>query len=145
MRLCVLISLRPSLRTLHLSLQSSTSSSWSFTSSSMWIGSEKKPLCASANEESGLLGQQRPSHRLRAQFLRRLPLLRDHWNFHPGVLQRQPGPRTCMTRRSVTTPSAERSLHQCSLRSEKNQRAVHKLITLLKKVCCQVSRCLSVM
>ena len=38
-----------------------------------------------------------------------------------------------MTRRSVTTPSAERSLH-CSLRSEQNQRAVDKLITLLKKV-----------
>ena len=55
------------------------------------------------------------------------------------------GPRTCMTRRSVTTPSAERSLHHCSFRSEKNQRAVDKLITLLKKVCCQVSRCLSVM
>ena len=56
----------------------------------------------------------------------------------------KPGPRTCMTRRSVTTPSAERSVHHCSLRSEKNQRAVDKLITLLKKVCCQVSRCLSV-
>ena len=56
-----------------------------------------------------------------------------------------PSPRTCMTRRSVTTPSAERSLHHCSLRSEKNQRAVDKLTTLLDKVCCQVSRCLSVM
>ena len=33
------------------------------------------------------------------------------------------GPRTCMTRRSVTTPSAERSLHHCSLKSEKIQRA----------------------
>ena len=33
-------------------------------------------------------GQQRPSHSLRAHVLRRLPLLRDHWNFHPGVLQR---------------------------------------------------------
>ena len=31
------------------------------------------------------------------------------------------GPRTCMTWRSVTTPSAERSLHHCSLRSEKSQ------------------------
>ena len=51
------------------------------------------------------------------------------------------GPRTCMTRRSV----AERSLHHCSLRSEKNQRAVDKLVTLLKKVCCQLSPCLSVM
>ena len=28
------------------------------------------------------------------------------------------GPRTCMTRRSVTTPLPERSLHHCSLRSE---------------------------
>ena len=53
-----------------------------------------------------------------------------------------PNPRTCMTRRSMTTPSAKRSLHHCSLRSEKNLRAVDKLITLLKKVCCQV--CLSV-
>ena len=49
------------------------------------------------------------------------------------------GPRTFMTRRSVTFPSAERSLHHCSLRSEKIQRAVDKLITLLNKVCCQVS------
>ena len=54
------------------------------------------------------------------------------------------GPLTCMTRRSVTTPSAERSLHHCSLRSVKNQRAADKLVTLLKKVCCQVSRCLPV-
>ena len=56
-----------------------------------------------------------------------------------------PGPRTCMTRRSVTTPSAKRSHHHCSLKSEKNQRTVDRLLTLLKKVCCQVSRCLSVM
>ena len=28
------------------------------------------------------------------------------------------GPRTCMTGKSVTTPSAERSLHHCSLKSE---------------------------
>ena len=47
--------------------------------------------------------------------------------------------RTCMTRRSVTTPSAERSLHHCSFRSEKNQRTVDKLMTLLKNVCCQLS------
>ena len=43
------------------------------------------------------------------------------------------GPRTCMTRRSVTAPSAERSLHRCSLRSEKNQRAADKLTTLLEE------------
>ena len=34
------------------------------------------------------------------------------------------GPRTCVTWRSMTTPSAERSLQHCSLRSEKIQRAV---------------------
>ena len=43
------------------------------------------------------------------------------------------GPRTCMTRRSVTAPSGERSLHHCSLRSEKNQRAADKLTTLLEQ------------
>ena len=55
-----LISLRPSLRTLHLFLPFSTSSSRSFTSSSMWIGSELNPLCASANEESGPLVNNAP-------------------------------------------------------------------------------------
>ena len=35
--------------------------------------------------------------------------------------------------------------HHCSFRSEKNQRGIDKLIALLKKVCCQVSPCLSVM
>ena len=49
-----------------------------------------------------------------------------------------PDPRTYVTRRSVTTPSAGRSLRHCSL-------VVDKLTTLLKKVCCQVSCCLSVM
>ena len=48
-------------------------------------------------------------------------------------------PRTCLTRNSTTRPSAERSHHHCSFRSEKNQRTIDKLITLLKKVCCQVS------
>ena len=36
-------------------------------------------------------------------------------------------------------PSEKRSLHHCSFRSEKNQRTEDKLITLLKKVCCQLS------
>ena len=90
-------------------------------------------------------GREQSSHRLWAQLHRQQPDLRDHWNLHPRVLQRHQGPRTCMTRRSVPTPSAERSLHHCSLRSEKIQRAVDKLITLLKNVCCQVSLCLSVM
>ena len=38
----------------------------------------------------------------------------------------------------MTTPSAWRSLHHCSPRSEKMQRAVDKLFTLLTKVCRQV-------
>ena len=42
-------------------------------------------------------------------------------------------------------PSEKRYLHHCSFRSEKNQRAGDKLITLMKKVCCQLSPCLSVM
>ena len=36
-------------------------------------------------------------------------------------------------------PSEKRYLHHCSFRSEKNQRTGDKLITLMKKVCCQVS------
>ena len=55
------------------------------------------------------------------------------------------GPQTCTTWRSMSTPSGKRSLRHCSLRSEKIQLAVDKLITLLTKACCQVSRCLSVM
>ena len=35
--------------------------------------------------------------------------------------------------------SEKRSLHHCSLRSEKNQRTEDKLITLMKEVCCQLS------
>ena len=54
------------------------------------------------------------------------------------------GPQICMTWSSMTTPSAERSFHHC-FRSKKMQRAVDKLITLLTKACCQVSRCLSVL
>ena len=36
-------------------------------------------------------------------------------------------------------PSGKRSLHHCSFRSEENQRTEDKLITLMKKVCCQLS------
>ena len=55
-----LICFRPSLRTLHLSRPTSTSSSWSFTSSLVWVGLERNPLCASANEESGPLVNNAP-------------------------------------------------------------------------------------
>ena len=48
------------------------------------------------------------------------------------------GPR--MTLSTMTSPSAWRSLHHCSPRSEKMQRAVDELITLKTKVCCPVEQ-----
>ena len=54
------------------------------------------------------------------------------------------GPWTRMTSSTMTTPSALRSLQHCSPRSEKMQRAVDELITLMTKVCRPVSRRLSV-
>ena len=50
------------------------------------------------------------------------------------------GPYICMILSSTSTPSAWRSLHHCSPRSEQMQRAVDKLITFLTKVCRPVSR-----
>ena len=54
------------------------------------------------------------------------------------------GPWTHMTLSTMTTPSAWRSLHHCSPRSDKMQRAVDEFITLMTKVCRPVSRRLSV-
>ena len=48
-------------------------------------------------------------------------------------------PRTCVTRNSTMRPSGKRYLHYCSFGREKNQRTEDKIITLLKKVCCQLS------
>ena len=45
-----------------VSLPSSASSSWSSSSSSMWVGSERNPLCASANEESDSFVNNALSH-----------------------------------------------------------------------------------
>ena len=45
----------------------------------------------------------------------------------------------CVTRNSTMRPSDKRYLHHCSFRSEKNQRTRDKLITLMKKVWCQLS------
>ena len=47
-------------------------------------------------------------------------------------------PRTCVTRNSTMRPSGKRYLRHCSFRSEKNQLTGDKLITLKKKVCCQL-------
>ena len=47
--------------------------------------------------------------------------------------------RTRVMPNSTMRPSEKRYLHHCSFRSEKNQRTGDKLITLMKKVCCQLS------
>ena len=136
--------LRPS--TLHSSpsLSSSFSFSCSSSSSSMWVGSMGSPMRTSANEELGTLAENNPLTGYEPNFIDNYQISETTEIF----IQESPataGPEICMTWRSMTTPSVECSLHHCSLRSEKNQRAVDKLITLLKNICCQVSRCLSVM
>ena len=113
-------------------------------SSSMWMLPEQDHLCTSPNEVSGPLANNAPLTGYEPKFLTistSQRLLKSSSRSNPATR----GPRTCMARSSVTRPSAESSLHHCLFRSEKNQRAVDKLITLLKKVCCQVSPCLSVM
>ena len=47
--------------------------------------------------------------------------------------------RTRAMRNSTMRLSEKRYLHHCSFRSETNQRTGDKLITLMKKVCCQLS------
>ena len=113
---------------------------WKTVSSSMWMSSEQDPLCASANEESDSLANNAPFTRYEPNFF-------DDYHYsetteiflqeqssdketEPSYLSIARGPRTCMTRRSVTTLSAERSLHHCSLRSEKNQRAVDQSLSV---------------
>ena len=135
------------LSTLHSSqsLSSSFWFSWFSSSSSMWVGSERSYPVRFREWGVRHYGRQHPSHKLWAQkssttTTSQRPLKSSSRN-PPATAS----PRTCMTGKSVTTPSEERSLHHCSLGSEKIQRAEDKLITLLEKVCCQVSRCLSVM
>ena len=74
------------LSTLHSSqsLSSSTSSSWSSFSPSMWVGSERIPLCAPANP----LVENAPLTGYEPKFIDDYHFSRDHWNLHPGVLQR---------------------------------------------------------
>ena len=47
--------------------------------------------------------------------------------------------RTRAMRNSTMSLLEKRNLHHCSFRSEKNQQTCDKLITLMKKVCCQLS------
>ena len=104
----------------------------------------KIPCAFPPNEASGLLGNNALS-KVMSPTSSTISITQRPLNFSSSNSPTTRGPRFCMTRRSVTKPSAERSLHHCSHRSEKNQRAVEKRITLLKNVCCQVIRCLSVM
>ena len=98
----------------------------------MWPSSGQYTTGTPPTEESGPLAENTPL----TGYEPNIP-----YDFHNSetteiFFQRNPAtrcPRTCMTRRSVTTPSAERSLHHCSLRSEKNQRAADKLITLFEE------------
>ena len=119
---------------------SSSSSTWTLTctSSSMWSSSGQFSTGTPPNEESGPLAQNTLSQGMSPSSLttstsRRL--LKSSSGTNPATRC----PRTCLTRNSTMRPSAERSLHHCSFRSEKNRRTVDKLITLLKKVCCQLS------
>ena len=61
-----------------------------------------------------------------------------NWSSRKNPTTKKRSPRTCVTQNS-TSSSEKRYLHHCSLRSEKNQRTEDKLVTLRKKVCCQLS------
>ena len=90
----------------------------------MWMSSKQDPLCTPPTEESGPLANNATLTGYEPNFF-------DDYHYSETTeifLQEQSSDTRpsylCMTRRLVTTPSAERSLHHCSLRSEKNQRAV---------------------
>ena len=84
--------------------------------------------CTHAEWEVLPHGDIQSSHRLWAQAPRRLRQLRDFCN-----------DRTRAMRKSTMRLSEKRSHHHCSFRSGKNQRTGDKIITLMKKVCCQLS------
>ena len=135
------------LSTLHSSqsLPSSTSSSGSSTSSSVWVSSEMNPPVLFREWGAWHYWPTTPLSQVMSPTSSTTATSQRPLKSSSRSPPATPGPRTCMTGKSVTTPSAERPLHHCSLRSEKIQRAVDKLTTFLKKVCSQVSRCLSVM
>ena len=64
-------------------------------------------------------------------------LLQRSSRMNPATQIRSPG--TCVTRNSTMRLSEKRYLHHCSFTSEKNQRTGDKLVTLMKKVFCQLS------
>ena len=84
---CVLILFDPLLCTLHRLSHLPFHSPLSSSSSSMWVGSMRSPLRASANEELGTLPENNPLRDYEPNILDKLPHLRDHRTTHPGILQ----------------------------------------------------------
>ena len=108
------------------------------------FGSMRSTMRTSANEEVGTLAQNNPLTGYNPNVIDNYNTSETTEMFIQDSAPATAGRQTCMTWRSMTTPLAERSLHHCSLTSEKIQRAVDKPITLLTKLL-QVSRSLSVM
>ena len=93
------------------------------------------------NEEHCHHGDIQSSHRLRAQAPSTTSttqrLLQRSSRTNPATKIRSL--RIRAMRNSTMRFSEKRYFHHCSFRSEKNQRTGDKLITLMKKVCCQLS------
>ena len=101
---------------------------------------DKKPLCFRTMRSiawwrsSILLHAMSPTSSTTSTTQR---LLQRSSRMNPATQIRSP--RTRVMPNSTMRPSEKRYLHHCSFRSEKNQRTGDKLITLMKKVCCQLS------
>ena len=110
------------------------------TPSSMWTAPRETPAAPSPNEEHCLrrctiLPQDMSPSSLTTSTTQR-PLKRSS---RRNLATKIRSPRTCVTRKSTMRASGKRYLHHCSFRSDENQRIEDKLITLMMKVCCQLS------
>ena len=104
------------------SLSSSFSFSCPSSSSSMWVGSMRSPMRTSANEELGTLADNNPLT-----------------GYEPNIIDNyQISETTEIFIQEASSDSRFTTVHSQARRSR-------ELITLLTKVCCQVSRRLSVM
>ena len=94
---------------------------------------EQDPLCTSPNEEFGLLVNNAPLTGYEPNFDD------NHFSETTEIFLQESSSDTSPSYLNDTEISVDNtvralSLHHCSLRSEKNQRAVDNLITLMKKV-----------
>ena len=106
----------------------------------MWIGSEQNFLCASVNEESGPLVNN-------ALLTGYEPKIFDDYHFSETsenfIQESSSDTRPSYLHDSeISDDTIDRALSSPLLTQERQDPAG---ITLQKKVCCQVSRCLSVM